>query len=237
MGMLLILGASNHLRDSSCMKDEAPRLVQVQPSIDQRPKQRPPSPHPARGRSGDDADGDTRVGVGHLSAAIKYLEKGQRGGACHTQPGPAVLTLRGWSTDTSHMALSPPQASHGSCKLATGIHRSVREPTAAGPPLIQSKRGVRSLNPGEMGGGAWGWGSPLGSLTVFIEKIFQLIELAEEASANLGRMSKEVRGDSGQPPNLDFSTFSPGRGSSPCFHARCSHPNQHWNSSWAGDPW
>lgn len=161
MGMLLILDASNHLRDSSCIKDEAPRLVQVQPSIDQRPKQHPPSPHPARSRAGDDVDWDTRAGVGHLSAAIKYLEKGQRGGVCHTQPGPAVLTLRGRSTDTSHMALSPPQA-HMVVVNWPQAFMSVHEPTAAGPPLIQSKRGVRSLNPGEMGGGVWGWGVPWG---------------------------------------------------------------------------
>lgn len=38
------------------------------------------------------------------------------------------------------------------------------------------------------------------SLTIFVKKILQPVELATEAFANLNEMSKEGRGDSGQPP-------------------------------------
>ena len=72
-----LLGTSNPLRDASCIKEEAPKLAQVPPSIDQRSKatSHPTPPCPAHGGSCDDVDRASRVGVGHLLAAIKYLEK------------------------------------------------------------------------------------------------------------------------------------------------------------------
>lgn len=88
------------------------------------------------------------------------------------------------------------------------------------------------------GAGAWGQESP-GSLTVFVEKILQAVELATEAFANLDRVSKEVNGvngGAGRPPAW-LSAPRPREGSSPCFHATYSHPGQHWNSTWAGGPW
>ena len=73
--MGILLGTSNPLRDASCIKQEASKLAQVPPSIDQRSKATSHPPRPAHGGSCDDVDRASRVSVGHLLAAIKYLEK------------------------------------------------------------------------------------------------------------------------------------------------------------------
>lgn len=155
----------------------APNREQSPPSINsmRREAQGACSTH---GRSGDDVDGAPRVGVGRLLAAIKYLEVGQRGGARHSRPAPPPPTAApgGGRSDRCGVGgcpgLSRPWASPGSCKSATDVHTSAREPTAAGRPLRHSKSRVRPLNPQEVGGGAR---DSLGSRTVFVEKILQSI--------------------------------------------------------------
>lgn len=78
---------------SDCMKHTTPQLVQVQPSLNNKRREaRGTLCRPAHSRSCDDVDRASRVGVGHLSAAVKYLEKGtrERGESDQTRPDQRV---------------------------------------------------------------------------------------------------------------------------------------------------
>lgn len=93
------------------MKHAAPRLeVQVQPSINSKRREASGTlPRPAHGRSCDDVNRASRVVVGHLSAAVKYLEKGTWGrGASHQAMVEGLTRSDQGPTDTSTGPLSPP---------------------------------------------------------------------------------------------------------------------------------